>query len=525
MDEVPTVTTKVDKGGAGSPASSDSQRRRRTTPLPSGVDYETNNILHNSIAGGKQITIYTDKEQVRAFVRIQPLSSPFEITYQEVEAALSNTGLAISKERMADLHKLLMTLREASEKNVDITATNFPPVEISIGKAPVQGKDGWFEWFVEEPDNEIRFKPDATGRIDYREMNLVVNVNMDDILLKVHPPTKGVPGYDVFGNALTARDGEPKRLVVGKGVRFDEDDQTLYADTAGHIENNEGVISVSPLYIVPGNLDFSTGNINFRGAVVVNRDVNDGFTIRATGDISVGGVANQCFLYSGGDVMIRGGVTAQGGRGMIEAAGKVSAKYMVNARVESKGDVLVESQIVNCEITSTGKVSIPTGRIVGGKVIALGGIDADEVGADIGTRTILIVSIDHFNTSETRAIEQEVEKLEKQASKLEGLLGPFMKDQSAVTQLPPDKMKAVLDQIAELDAIRTRINYMHSERAKKLEPFAEVMSDEIIIRKKIHAGVDVRIDNARQVFSDPIAGPVRLKANYQRGSISVQAIA
>jgi len=508
------------------PATGQSGRLQQAnaSPMPLNLDLNKYSILHNSIAGGKRITVYTDKEKVHAYIAIQPVATPFEITYPEVEATIAHTGLAVSKDRMQDLNRLLVSLRESAERTEDLTGREFPPVEISVGKAPIQGKDGWFEWFVEEPDQRLRFKPDSTGKIDYREMNLVVNVNVDDILLKVHPPTKGVPGYDVYGNALPARDGVEQHVVIGKGVRFDEDDQTLYADTAGHIENNDGAISVSPLYIVPGSVDFSVGNINFRGAVVVNKDVNEGFTVRATDTISVGNVANQCFLYSGKDIEVRGGVTAQGGRGYLEAAGKVTAKYMVNARVECKGDMLIESQIVNCDVTSAGKVIIPNGRIVGGQVIALGGIECLEVGAQLGTKTVLIVSLEQFQTSETRSIDQDLDKQEKAAAKLENLLGPFFKDRSAINQLPHDKMKQVLDQIRELDAINSKIAHLHNEREKALAPYAEAASDEIIVHKLIHPGVDVRIDNARQVFIDAIAGPVKLKPNYAKGTISVQAM-
>jgi uncharacterized protein (DUF342 family) len=508
------------------PATGQSGRLQQAnaSPMPLNLDLNKYSILHNSIAGGKRVTIYTDKLRVRAYISIQPVALQFEITYPEVEATIAQTGLAVSKSSMMELNQLLMQLKEGSERGEDMTQRAFPPVEISVGKAPVHGKDGWFEWFVEEPDQRLRFKPDATGKIDYREMNLVVNVNVDDILLKVHPPTKGAPGYDVFGNALPAKDGAEKHCVVGKGVRFDEDDQALYADTAGHIENNEGVISVSPLYIVPGSVDFSVGNINFRGAVVVNRDVNEGFTVRATDTISVGNVAHQCFLYSGKDIEVRGGVTAQGGRGYLEAAGKVTAKYMVNARVECKGDVLVESQIVNCEITSAGKVIIPAGRIVGGQITALGGVECLEVGAQLGTKTVMIVSLEQFQTSETRAIDQELDRQEKAASKLENLLGPFFKDRSAINQLPQDKMKGVLEQLRDLDTINSKIAHLHNERQKALEPYAEAASDEIIVHKLIHPGVDVRIDNARQVFIDAIAGPVKLKPNYAKGTISVQAM-
>lgn len=490
---------------------------------PLNLDPTKFKVYYNQAIGGKRIVIYTNAERLMAWLWIQPISQYFEVSYQEIETAIETTNIAVSQKRMADINEFLHKLREVDRES-SIEEISFEPMIIGEGKASVDGEDGWFEWHITEPDpKKLNFTEDSQGRIDFREMNLVINVNQDDPLVTIHEPTKGEPGYDVFGNAIPARHGESKRLGVGKGVKLVEKEATLYAEISGHVENKNGILSVSPVYLVQGSVDFSVGNINFRGAVIVIKDVTEGFTVRATDGIKVHGMVTQASLFCDQDIEIVGGVTSQADKGFIEAGGRLLAKYLVNAKVDCRGDVLIDTQIVNCDVVTSGKVIMPRGRLVGGSVVALGGIEANEIGAQIGTRTQLVVSIESFETAETRAIDADIQAKEKVLEKLEGLLGPFIRDRSLLNQLPPDKMDQVLQHIQKIDELQSDISRLHDERREALEPFAASMSDTITVHKAIHAGVDVRIDNARQVFSESISGPIQLKPNYQRGTIAIHA--
>ena len=494
---------------------------------PHGLNYvnlDEHVVLLSKVAGGKRLTLFTDKLKLHAWLWIQPTSPYFELGYVEIEEAIRTTGLAVTGDSMMKINARLELLREQQQTG-QFTQESFRPIEIATGKPSVDGQDGWFEWFIEEPDPEkLRFVPDAQGRINFREMNIVINVNVDDPLVRVHEPTRGEPGSDVFGNAIPAKNGEKKRIGKGKGVRIDEETQTMYAETAGHVEYKNQSIAVSPVYIVEGSVDFNVGNINFRGSVEVRKDVTDGFSIRADQNILVEGIASQAMFFAGGDVEVRGGATASHGRGFIECKGRLLSKYLVNVKADVAGDILVDTQIVNCELSCAGRVFIPQGKLLGGVTIALGGIEANEIGAELGTRTQLIVSVDHFATAETRAIDAEISACEKRLAKIESMLGPYIRDRSLLNELPPSKMESILAQIKELDEVQRQLARMQEDRTRALEPYRSVVSDEIIIHKRIHPGVDVRIDNSRQVFAEHIDGPVKLKPNYARGTIAIHPL-
>ena len=66
-------------------------------------------------------------------------------------------------------------------------------------------------------------------------------------------------------------------------------------------------ISVLNVYHVPGNVGYATGNIDFAGSVVIRGDIENGFVVKAEGDVTVGGNVEGGSIYADGNITIRGG--------------------------------------------------------------------------------------------------------------------------------------------------------------------------------------------------------------------------
>ena len=81
---------------------------------------------------------------------------------------------------------------------------------------------------------------------------------------------------------------------------------------------NGTIIEVVNTYVVNGDVDYSTGNIQFNGNVVINGTVPDGFEVKAEGDIVVMKIAESARLEAGRDIIIKGGVQGKG-KGLVSA--------------------------------------------------------------------------------------------------------------------------------------------------------------------------------------------------------------
>ena len=72
----------------------------------------------------------------------------------------------------------------------------------------------------------------------------------------------------------------------------------LTCDISGHvILENDKIFVSNVLELV--NVDNSTGDIDYEGDVVVNGNVLAGFTVKATGDITVSGIVEGATVIAG----------------------------------------------------------------------------------------------------------------------------------------------------------------------------------------------------------------------------------
>ena len=138
----------------------------------------------------------------------------------------------------------------------------------------------------------------------------------------------------------------------------------------GHVSFTGGKLNVYPVYEVRGNVDNSTGNINFVGKVVVKGNVLTGFEIKAEGDIEVEGVVEGAKLEAGGNILLKRG--AQGsGRGVLICQGSLVSRFIENCTVEAGGDIIADA-IMHCSISSKSSIELKgrKGLLVGGNTAA-----------------------------------------------------------------------------------------------------------------------------------------------------------
>ncbi|MEG1778033.1 MAG: FapA family protein, partial [Angelakisella sp.] len=139
------------------------------------------------------------------------------------------------------------------------------------------------------------------------------------------------------------------------------------------------------------NVDASTGNILFVGTVHVRGDVASGFSVRAGGNITVDGVAENAVLVSGNNIVICGGVKGRG-KDIVSADGSIRALYIENARVQAKGNIYADS-ILNSHVESLCSINLSgrNGKIIGGLCTAGETIHARQIGNDANLPTSIIV--------------------------------------------------------------------------------------------------------------------------------------
>lgn len=288
------------------------------------------------------------------------------------------------------------------------------------GKAAVHGKDGQVvDLFARKPERKLVL--DEYNRVDYAAISFIQNAEEGDVICRIVAPTPGEPGKTVLGQELPARDGRPAVPPKGRNTALTEAGDALVATKTGHVEFNGRTFQVRPVLEVEGNVDYSTGHINFLGDVHIHGDICTGFTVRAMGNITVDGVVEAATVEAGADlIMVKG---AQGdNRAVLRANHSIFAKYLENCCVYAMEDLHADC-IINCDVYCDGLVEVRSGRgtIIGGSIRAAHEVSAGVVGSQSECHTNVVLGglpcqeFDHeVLVREIADLEEELEKTERQ---------------------------------------------------------------------------------------------------------------
>jgi len=294
----------------------------------------------------------------------------------------------------------------------------FHTFQCARGTPAVNGEDGrvvdYFPRIVER-----KLTVDENNRVDYASLNVIHNVKEGEVICELVPPTEGEAGRSVQDEPIPAKDGKKVALPKGRRTEISEDGLTLTAAADGHVEFSGRAFQVKPLLDIPGNVDYSTGNINFLGDVCVHGDICSGFTVRAIGNITVGGVVEACTLEAGGDVVVSGGVQGDN-QGVIRAQRGIFAKFIENTCVYAKESICSDC-LINCDVYCDGTVEVRSGRmtVIGGMLRAAQEVSAGIIGSRAECRTEIFVGGQPCGEFERHILLQEIAELEQDLEKTE----------------------------------------------------------------------------------------------------------
>ena len=339
-------------------------------------------------------------------------------------------------------------------------------------------------------------------RVDYKDLNLVQNVIEGQVLAKKYDPQMGEDGFTVTGEMLPAAPGVDQPLRVGKNVKLSADGRTATAAINGHVIFEHEKISVEPVYVVNGNVNLKTGNIIFLGSVMVKGNVEDGFSVKATGPIEVTGSVGKAMLESEDNIVVNQGIAGKGGAKII--AGKnLWAKFIENAAVECEGLIVVSDGIINSEVSTRRKV-ICRGRranIVGGAIRAIEGIYAKVIGSVAGVETIVEVGIDPRKRHEYRDLKVETQRFEQELSEIRLNLQAYHQIKLTKRRIPVGRKEYYEGLDARNKELTARVQHNNARLIELQDHFSQISTDAAInVQQVVFPGVKIAIRDAALVM-------------------------
>ncbi len=323
-------------------------------------------------------------------------------------------------------------------------------VLVAEGSRPVNGRDAYVQYNFEIDQTKVRLKEGSNGKVDFKELNIIQNVVQGQPLARKANAERGVVGKTVTGKIIPAKNGKEMPLPLGKNVHVADDQLTIIADMNGQVVMTGGKINVEPVYTVQGDVNLRTGNIIFLGTVLITGNVEDGFSVKAAGNIEVHGTVEKAELDAEGDIIVHQGITGKSA-GFVRAGRSIWARFIENAIVEAGNMVVVSDGIINSQVDAEKRIICQGKRahIVGGRLRASEEINAKILGSPVsGTETICEVGYDPKSKEKLDLLLRQKEAAEKALEEIELNLQTLINIKKQRKSLPEDK-ETYLKELAE----------------------------------------------------------------------------
>lgn len=363
---------------------------------------------------------------------------------------------------------------------------------IARGEPVGRGEDGYLVYHVEERTG-LKPKIREDGTADYRDLGYIQNVREGQTLCEIHPPTQGADGKDIYGNVLEGIWGTPAVPPKGKATLLNEEGTLLVAECDGNAQLERGIIHVHHVMRINGNIDNSTGDLDFLGDMMITGDVVSGFRVKASGSITVNGSVEGAGLEAGGDIVVNVGINGMN-RGSLISGGSIKCKYIQSCFIRAEQDIIADS-IMYCSLECAGNVELGGKRatLIGGKSLIAGKLTAKTIGTDSHIATyITMASSGMGKNQEILELNQKINDLDVDNRKLlqvmaryEDLLKKGKIDQETAKAILQVKQQ-YLDQVQQRNDVQTQV-----EAIKREQMEASKENSFITCTGRIHAGVQI----------------------------------
>jgi uncharacterized protein (DUF342 family) len=428
-------------------------------------------------------------DNIEAYVFVTSPLGGKDITVEALYAALKE-------------NKITFGIKDEEVKNIAENKLYEREIKIAEGIQAIEGDSARLEYHF-DTNSETKLFENEEGKIDYRELSLIKNVKADQTLVTMIPATEGVPGRNVLGEDIKAKEGKKLLLPKGKNVIISEDGLHLISSIDGEVKIIDDKVHVFALYMVPANVDNSTGNIRFIGKVIVKGNVITGFSIEAEGDVEVFGVVEGAKIVSKGNIILHRGIQGMN-KGELYCDGDLVAKFIENSVIDVKGnihsDAIMHSHVVcGKKLEAAGR----KGLIVGGNFKVSDEIKAKVIGSPMATITEIEVGANPEMRKKYEVLKQEhksiMENLEK-VSQAADLLTKI----SQKTELTADKKELLSKSIQAKLQLAEKLEVNNID-IKEMETYLEELSKgKIKASDIIYPGTRVTIGSSMMHVKDPL---------------------
>ena len=413
-----------------------------------------------------EVEIKADKNGMAAHLVLKKAYGGKEINFDDVKYEIGRQDIVFG----VNLEIVRLAIQDRS---YDIS------ILFAKGKEPVHGTDARIELTF---PTEFKIEPKVLehDKVDYKELQMVYAVEKGTILARKIPLTTGEAGCTIMGKTIPAKPGRDVSLTAGRNAVVEADELTITAAIDGQPSMKGKAVFVEPVYVVQGDVNYSVGNINFKGSVKITGSVLSGFTVKATENIEIDGVVEDCLIEAGRDMNIKGGVLGAD-EGIIKAGRDAALFFVENCHVEAGRNITI-GDCLNSELSAGDTIDaiLGQGRIFGGKLSARNLITSNILGSGAADKTQISVGFEPKTVEKIKNLKEVLAKVTYTSEEIEKHI-KTLDNMKAVNPLPEDKevlykrLHVTRDELSHnIEELKEDISMLENTMTKAVEPLVKI---------------------------------------------------
>lgn len=479
------------------------------------------NTVHNLEAENFFVSVKVTEDKLKLFIDVKRKTLQKEASESEAQENSAEISYDWSPITLADLTDCLGQHLAIGMLNQDVLESIIehlrkePEVlrrRVHKGKAPIHGRDGKVLKLVKAFSKHGDIEVDEKGFANYAELHLFDNVSVGQIVARVYPPQAGKHGVDVFGNRIPYQEGKEAdfslddTLELSDSTKSEQRFKILKAKKNGFLQELNHRYSIESELVLKSGVNYECGNIDFIGKVIVQGDVNKGFSVKAKDSIQIRGTVTYANLSSDGDITVDGLVLG-GDRDKIVCGGNFTVKAIEKGRVEAAGDITIQKNAVDSELRCGSIVNAPNGKLLGGSVFTVCGGEFKVIGSDNDVTTNIYVCSDIEASLEYAKLMVSISNHDDAIKLLKMHLGPLALKPDRIALLKKAHKAKMEKLLAKLESIEKSKTHLLVKKDKMLEGAKSSTKVRINYLSRMYPGTQIYNGDVVYVAMNETKGP------------------
>ena len=425
-------------------------------------------------------------DQMEASLTLYPsIPGAAPLQFEELAELIKLEGVRYGLNR-----ELLLACLEQCQKEQKIITGAL----IAKGSQPRDGLDAHLRLEVEI--GSIPGKIMGNGKIDFHERKMFISARKGELIATKVSATSGTAGTNVLGHPIPQKQGQDIKVSVVDNAGFDEESGEVRALKAGVLSMVQNTIKISSKLTIPGDINFSTGNIEAKDAVDIGGSVLPGFQVNAQGDLRIGGGIRSATVISQGNVLVQEGVS--GKQTVMRVTGDVDIPFVEQATITAGGTVIIRRQAYYSRVFAGADIHCQEeSKVLGGITMAGGNLSLGHVGSENAVPALLAAGTDGRQYLRYEALQQEIVDKENELEHCLHLHGHN-------SQLPFHL--AMTEELEEMHRELNTLNLATHKRGDTPEELSKrLRSRAITVHGQIYANTVLRIGNVTKVLENTLS--------------------